>query len=58
MSRDLDFLPPENKKYEVVLLAVAHDEFKILDINKLKTESAVVFDAKAVLARDLVDARL
>lgn len=49
---------PENKKYEVVLLAVAHDEFRNLDLHKLKAENAVVFDAKAILDRDLVDSRL
>jgi UDP-N-acetyl-D-galactosamine dehydrogenase len=42
--------------YQAVILAVAHNEFKDLDIisNKMK----VVFDIKAVLDKDRVDGRL
>lgn len=48
----------ENKKYEAVLLAVAHDEFKSFDFEKYKSQGAVVFDAKAVVDRRWVDGRL
>ncbi len=46
------------KKYDVILLAVAHKEFLALDYNDLKKENAVVFDVKAILDRGLVDSRL
>lgn len=46
------------KKYQAVLLAVAHDEFKEIDFEKYFTEGAVVFDAKAVVDRRWVDGRL
>jgi len=44
--------------YDAIILAVAHDVYKQIDYKKLTTEHAVVFDAKAVIQRDLVDARL
>lgn len=47
-----------NKKYEEVLLAVAHDEFKKFDFEQFKKDGAVVFDAKAVVDRRWVDSRL
>jgi UDP-N-acetyl-D-galactosamine dehydrogenase len=39
------------KKYEAVLLAVAHDEFNTLDFEKYFNNGAVIFDAKAVIDR-------
>ncbi|WP_160136402.1 nucleotide sugar dehydrogenase [Chryseobacterium sp. c4a] len=48
----------ENKKYDSIILAVSHNEFLEMDIQKLKKDNAVVFDAKACLDRSLVDARL
>ncbi|MFZ4581951.1 MAG: nucleotide sugar dehydrogenase [Paludibacter sp.] len=47
-----------NKKYEAVLLAVAHDEFKEFDFEKQHAAGAVIFDAKAVVDRRWVDGRL
>lgn len=47
-----------NKKYEAVLLAVAHDEFKDFNFEKYYKAGAVVFDAKAVVDRKWVDGRL
>lgn len=46
------------KKYDAILLAVAHKEFLTLNYDDLKNENAVVFDVKAILDRDLVDSRL
>ncbi|MCT4173404.1 nucleotide sugar dehydrogenase [Elizabethkingia anophelis] len=47
-----------DKKYDAIVLAVSHDEFLTLDLNKLRKESSVVFDIKARLDREIVDARL
>lgn len=44
--------------YDAIILAVAHDEFKQLDINKLCKNRAVVYDVKGILPKELVDARL
>jgi UDP-N-acetyl-D-galactosamine dehydrogenase len=47
------------EKYDVILLAVAHDFFKALDYASLKTSSeAIVYDTKAFLNRSIVTARL
>ncbi|MDO3625921.1 nucleotide sugar dehydrogenase [Mucilaginibacter sp. BT774] len=45
-------------KYDAVILAVAHREFKDLDISGFLKDTAVVYDVKGVLSRDLVDACL
>lgn len=47
-----------SKKYDGVLLAVAHDEFKSIDFEKYYKNGSVVFDAKAVVDRRWVDGRL
>ncbi|WP_020526669.1 Vi polysaccharide biosynthesis UDP-N-acetylglucosamine C-6 dehydrogenase TviB [Flexithrix dorotheae] len=46
------------KPYEAVILSVAHDEFKAIDIKKLKKENTVFYDVKAVVEKDLIDSRL
>ena len=47
------------EKYDVILLAVAHDFFKALDYASLKKSSeAIVYDTKAFLDRSIVTARL
>lgn len=49
----------KNKRYDGIVAAVAHNEFKVLEIEKLrKNEQSVVFDVKSVFARDRVDLRL
>lgn len=46
-------------KYDAVILAVAHREFKELDIRSfLKAEKGVVYDVKGVLDRQYIDGRL
>ena len=39
-----------SKKYDAIVLAVAHKEFKNIDILKLKNEKSVVYDIKNFLA--------
>lgn len=48
----------QNTKYDAVILAVAHNEFFSVDIEEITNSRSVVFDIKAKLNRDLVDARL
>ena len=38
-----------DKKYEAVVLCVAHKEFLEMDLNKLKKEKSIVYDVKGVL---------
>jgi UDP-N-acetyl-D-glucosamine/UDP-N-acetyl-D-galactosamine dehydrogenase len=48
----------ENKKYDAVILAVAHKTFESIDILQLKKDNAVIYDVKATLSKDMVDGRL
>ena len=48
----------QNKNYEGVVLAVAHNQFKELDFLSLRTNGAVVYDVKGILNRELIDNRL
>ena len=48
----------EGKRYDSLVIAVSHNEFLEMDLDQLKKENAVVFDTKACLDRNLVDARL
>ena len=46
-------------KFDAVILGVAHNEFKDVDIRAfLKDEGRVVYDVKGILDRDLIDGRL
>jgi len=47
-----------SKNYEAIVLTVAHDEFKTIDFEKYHKNGAVIFDAKAIVDRQLVDGRL
>jgi UDP-N-acetyl-D-galactosamine dehydrogenase len=48
----------EGKDYDGVVVAVAHDEFKKMDINKLRNGTGVLYDIKAIVDKNLVDGRL
>jgi UDP-N-acetyl-D-galactosamine dehydrogenase len=57
ITSDVDALKP--KQYDAVVLAVAHEEFKDLDVRRLlKSEVGVVYDVKGILPKDMIDARL
>ena len=45
-------------KYDAVILAVAHEAFRSVDVKNLLSENGVVYDVKGFLDRELVDARL
>ena len=44
--------------YQAVIVAVAHNEFKSIDYNSFKANSAIIFDTKGFLDRQLIDGRL
>lgn len=46
------------KKYQLIIHAVAHKEFAELDFQRLKSENAILFDARSVLSKKWVDGRL
>ena len=45
-------------KFDAVILAVAHDVFKTVDVRSLLSENGIVYDVKGFFDRELVDARL
>ena len=47
-----------NNHYDAIILAVSHDEFAFLDYSLITNCDTVIFDAKSVIPRDLVDGRL
>lgn len=49
---------PSSEKFDTIILAVPHQEFKNLDIKKYCKENSVIYDCKSYLDRNLVDSRL
>ncbi len=49
---------PEGKKYDSVMLAVAHTEFKSTDWRLHAGENAIIYDVKSCLDRTIANARL
>lgn len=54
--RSLNILP--DKKYDAIILTVAHKSFNSLPIDSLKKEKSVVYDVKGFLDKNSVDGRL
>ncbi len=48
----------ENRKFDAVVLTVAHREFLDIDLSQILKEGGIIYDVKGVLAREIVDARL
>lgn len=46
------------KKYDAIILGVAHKEFLDIDIKTLLNENGVVYDVKGILDRNIIDGRL
>lgn len=54
----VDLIQKPNKQYAAIILAVAHKEFKEIDLLPLKYEQTIVYDIKSFLDKELVTARL
>jgi len=46
------------QKYDAIILAVAHDEFKVLNFDNLMKDSSVLYDIKGIAPLNIIDARL
>lgn len=59
---DINFIvAPKDRYYDGVILAVGHDQFKELGINKIKSfckEESVIYDLKHIFPADQVELRL
>ena len=47
-----------NRKFDAVVMAVAHKEFETLDISSLINGNSVVYDVKGILSKEVFDAKL
>lgn len=47
-----------SEKFDSAIMAVAHDEFKSLDVISMLNERHVIFDVKGTMDKDVVDGRL
>jgi UDP-N-acetyl-D-galactosamine dehydrogenase len=45
-------------KYDVIILAVAHDVFLKIDLANFKKLNGIIYDVKSVLDRNIITARL
>lgn len=48
----------DRKDYDSVVVAVAHDEFKEIDISSLRNGTGILYDIKAIIDKNVVDGRL
>jgi UDP-N-acetyl-D-galactosamine dehydrogenase len=48
----------EEADFDAVVLAVSHDEFKTIDVEKLCKSNRVIYDVKGILPKGVVDGRL
>ena len=47
-----------NQKYDVIILAVAHDEFLKMDLVNFKKPNGIIYDVKSILDKKIITARL
>lgn len=47
-----------NKKYDAIILAVAHKQFQDFNFDNFKKDKAVIYDVKGILPRNIIDGRL
>lgn len=54
----IDLVDKPGNDYDAIVLAVAHNEFKELDIRGLGSSNPVIYDIKGLLDKSIVDERL
>ncbi|MGU3376320.1 nucleotide sugar dehydrogenase [Chryseobacterium sp. M5A1_1a] len=54
----IELISELSSKYDSIIVAVSHKEFTEMKFETLKKENTVIFDTKACMDRNLVDARL
>ena len=55
---NIDLVPQLNKKYDAIVLAVAHDSFQNIDLQSIKKENGIIYDIKSFFDKSIVDGRL
>jgi len=54
----IDLVQYPDKQYSAIILAVAHHQFKEIDLLPLKQQNTIVYDIKSFLPREVITARL
>ena len=49
---------PADKKFDVIILSVAHKEFLSIDFKSMLRNNGLIYDVKGILPRDIIDGRL
>ncbi|MBC35361.1 MAG: UDP-N-acetyl-D-galactosamine dehydrogenase [Bacteroidetes bacterium] len=49
---------PEEKNYGAVVLTVAHEKFKEMDLSEYKANGSIIYDVKGILEKSIIDSRL
>jgi len=55
---NIELVSKIDKKYKVIILAVAHKEFETLDWKRIIDKDTIIFDLKGFLPQEIVTARL
>jgi UDP-N-acetyl-D-galactosamine dehydrogenase len=58
LSGSLDRKATPGIEYDAVILAVAHDQFRQLDLQSLRKNPSVLYDIKGILAREHISGRV
>src|SRR5688500_6344770 len=54
----LDMIPALSKKYDAIVLTVAHKEFRNLEWDRIQHEKTIIYDVKGFLDQSKITARL
>jgi len=54
----LSLIPSLNKIYSAIVLAVSHEDFKLIDWKEIKNQNTIVYDVKGFLDKSLITGRL
>tara|TARA_B100001250_G_scaffold277612_1_gene240096 strand:- start:1205 stop:2455 length:1251 start_codon:yes stop_codon:yes gene_type:complete len=47
-----------NFKYDIIIYAVAHKEFKLINFDKISKKNSIIYDVKSILPKNKISARL
>jgi len=57
-SFNIKLIEKINQKYDVIILAVAHDEFLKMDLVNFKKSNGIIYDVKSILDKKIITERL
>ena len=54
----IEFIEKINNKYDIVILAVSHDNYLKIDFNKILKKNHILYDVKSILPKNISTLRL